>query len=371
MKIGIITIHRSPSYGGSLQAYALFRYLSNMGYDVEIIDLLRPTHQEYRYSFKYHKMRLRFYEYIKNAFYAIGRVRSHKFDPIAYNEKFVEFNKQLKLSKTYTRIDDIYSTPPNYDVYITGSDQVWNPAQPYAMEPYFLTFVNSGRKISYAASVGLEDLLPKERKKFKKWIEAYDCVSVREISIKKYLESFIDKKIERVADPSFLLSRNEWQSISIKPEHNNYILLFELRHNPLLINYCKQLASQSGKSLFVLGQKEPISDEYTTINDAGPLEFIGYIEEADMVITDSFHGTVFSIIMNTCNFYTYIAPGNKKGSRIIDLLKLHNISNHLLDSSLTQTWDNLSGNEINREIVDECYHREQKLSQDFLTHSLM
>ena len=372
MKIGIITIHRSPSYGGSLQAYALYKYLFNLGYDVEIIDLLRPTHQGYLYSLKYHRMRIGFMEYLKNTIYAILRISSNKFDSIAYNEKFVEFNKLLKLSRTYKSVNDIYENPPTYDVYITGSDQVWNPAQPYAMAPYFLTFVKSGRKVSYAASVGLADLLPNEKCLFKKWIEAYDFVSVREISIKKYFESFVNIRIERVADPTFLLARQEWQGISVKPDYKNYILLFELSHNPQLVEFCKKLSIQSGKQLVVLGQKEPLCRDksYITINNAGPLEFIGYIGSADLVITDSFHGTVFSIIMYACNFYTYIAPRNKRGSRIIDLLSLHNVSDHLLDTSLSQNWEELSGNEINWSIVNDCYYREQNMSQEFLNKSL-
>lgn len=373
MKIGIITIHRSPSYGGSLQAYALYKYLSNIGHDVEIIDLLRPTHQEYKYSFKYHKMRIGFLKYVKNTIFAILRLKSRRHDPEAYNENFVLFNNKIRLSKTYKSIDELYKNPPVYDVYITGSDQVWNPAQPYALEPYFLTFVRSGRKVSYAASVGLLELLPAEKRKFKLWIENYDYVSVRESSIKQYLESFVNKQIRRVADPSFLLKRKEWQSISKKPNLSGYILLFELKHNQELFKFCMQLSIQSGKRLVVLGQKEPVSpnNSFMVVKDAGPLEFIGFIANADMVITDSFHGTVFSIIMNTQNFYTYIAKGNKKGSRIIDLLNQFNIPDHLLDTSLMQTWDELSHNKIDREVVDGCYNKEQQQSQDYLNKCLI
>lgn len=96
--------------------------------------------------------------------------------------KFQDFNSQIRLSKPYRGIDELYRNPPEYDVYITGSDQVWNPTQNYCLEPYFLTFVKNknARKISYASSIGIDQLLPKEKKDFKRWLSSYNSISVRE-----------------------------------------------------------------------------------------------------------------------------------------------------------------------------------------------
>lgn len=376
MRIGIITIHRSPSYGGSLQAFALYKYLEKKGHDVEVIDLLRPTHKKYRDSYKHFHSRASFVSKVCSVVKSFLHLSFNHYDKKTYNSKFESFNKSIKLSKTYRSVDDLYNNPPIYDVYVTGSDQVWNPNQPYIIEPYFLTFVHRGcgKKISYAASVGLSILRPKEKKLFKHWIEQYDRVSVREQSIKEYLATFVNKSIARVADPTYLLDRHYWKSIAHKPNFEfPYILLFELGHNIELVNFCKRLSQQSGHKLIILGQKEPksLGDDYMVVNDAGPLEFIGFIEKAEMVITDSFHGTIFSIIMETQNFFSYIAPGNKKGSRIIDLLFQHNISDHLLIPDLKQTWAELSNNHLNKQELDRVFDREQSLSRRFLDESLI
>jgi hypothetical protein len=106
------------------------------------------------------------------------------------------------------------------------------------------------------------------------------------------------------------------------------------------------------------------------VNTAGPKEFLGYFANADMVITDSFHGTVFSIIMESKNFYSYIAPENEKGNRIIDLLRQHKAEDHLLVPDLKQTWNELSKNCLRKEVLDACYHEEQNISRDFLKKSL-
>ena len=375
MKIGIITIHCSPSYGGSLQAFALYKYIELHGHDAEIIDLLRPTHREYRHSIRHFRLREKLLAKIGSVFQGILHTNIKMSKGNRYNEKFEEFNKMIKLGKTYQSVDELYRHPPRYDVYLTGSDQVWNPIQPYITEPYFLTFVskNDGRKIAYAASVGLSELSQKEKKLYKKWIEDYDYVAVREQSLKTYLETFVDKPISRVADPTFLLDRIFWKKIALYPnEKEPYILLFELRHNRDLILFCRRLSEQSGFKLIVLGQCENVSNQagYDVVNTAGPKEFLGFIGNAEMVITDSFHGTVFSIIMEAKNFYSYIAPGNKKGSRITDLLAQHRAKDHLLVPDLKQTWSELFNNHLRKEELDVCYLAEQKLSRDFLNESL-
>lgn len=375
MKIGIITIHCSPSYGGSLQAFALYKYLEQQGHDTEVIDLLRPTHSEYRHSIWHFRLRENLISKILCVIQGVLHFNMKGSKGKRYNEKFDEFNKMIKLGKTYQSVDELYRHPPRYDVYMTGSDQVWNPIQPYITEPYFLTFVSKkdGRKIAYAASVGLSELSQKEKKLYKKWIEDYDYVAVREQSLKTYLDKFVNKPIFRVADPTFLLDRNYWKKIASYPnEKQPYILLFELRHNRDLILFCRRLSEQSGIKLIVLGQSEPDNHhfDYDVVNTAGPKEFLGYIGNAEMVITDSFHGTVFSIIMEAKNFYSYIAPGNKKGNRITDLLIQHRAKDHLLVPDLKQTWSELFNNHLRKDKLDACYLAEQKLSWEFLNKSL-
>lgn len=375
MKIGIITIHKSPSYGGSLQSYALYKYLKDAGHNVEIIDLYRPAHEGYRCSLKHQYNRTSFINKIKNVIRFVFRIKTSKRINPEYNENFIKFNSYIKLSKPYHGVDELYANPPSYDIYITGSDQVWNPLQPYLIEPYFLTFVRNknARKISYAASMGINQLYPKEKKLFKSWIEKYDAVSVREEELKDYLQQFINKDIIRVADPTFLVDKNIWKELSIGTVPTfKYILLFELDNNNKLLSFTKRISLQANIPLIVIGQNkvESIDKTYITVKDAGPSEFLSYIKNAEMVITDSFHGTVFSIIMETKNFYSYISPDSIKGSRITDLLKTFKIETHLLNPDLKQSWSELINNKLNKSDIQTIYEHEQKLSRNFLDKNL-
>lgn len=138
------------------------------------------------------------------------------------------FNSEISLSKPYRSIDELYANPPKYDLYITGSDQVWNPTQNYCLEPYFLTFVaeGQGKKISYASSIGINDLTIKEKSLFKKWLSSYDAISIREKQGKVLLQSFINRDIKQVPDPTFLLSMDFWREMAIRPQFNEKYILF-------------------------------------------------------------------------------------------------------------------------------------------------
>lgn len=375
--IGIITIHNSPNYGACLQSYALYKYLEDKGCDVEIIDLHRPNaYEDYVPSKRYtcsRPVKLSLKQRAIKKFKSILGIRERKtslYNPNA-KKKFDAFNASIKLSRPYRSIEDLYANPPEYDLYISGSDQLWNPTQAYCLEPYFLTFVPHGRgkKISFATSLGITELRDNEKSNFKKWLEQYDGISVREHQAKELLSSFVDKEIEQVADPTFLISPDEWRSVAVLPDmEQSYILLFTLSHNPTMLEYAQKLSATSGKRLIVLGQIQPLPEEgeYLAVTDAGPREFMGYIQQAEMVLTDSFHCTVFSLLLGPRNFYTYIAPTNRRGSRIVDLLSTFGLASHLLDSSLCQNWEELDKNTINRKEVMSVIEKESIRSQAFL-----
>ena len=376
MKVGIITIHNSPSYGACLQTFALWKYISGIGVDCEVIDLRRPTHLDYKYSRHFHPMRAQavswkgqMMSYMQRM---INYIRKNSSQSIKY-QRFEEFNNQIRFSKRYRGLDELYVNPPQYDVYITGSDQVWNPMQPYCMEPYFLTFVNNpdSVKISYASSIGLADLRPNEKEKFASWLESYDAIGVREVAAQKLLATFSSKPTTRVLDPTFLLKRECWESIAVVPELKRpYILLFTLSYHPRLIRLVHEMSKKTNSLLVIIAPDSNHLEQVdcVVVNDAGPKEFLGYIKDAVMIVTDSFHGTVFSMLVGRGNFYSYIGKNNKKGSRIIDLLKLFNLENHLLSSSLQDDISILLQNRLDREVLDHSIEIERNKSMDFLAH---
>ena len=380
-KVGIITIHNSPNYGACLQSYALYRYIQQQGNDVEIIDLHRPfAYEDYIPSKKYvssRSVKRSLLSRIKGnvkSFIGIKPKKSSLYSPSAI-KKFDEFNSVIKLSKPYRGIDELYANPPLYDLYISGSDQLWNPTQDYCLEPYFLTFVpkGQGKKISYATSVGITDLRDNEKKDFAKWLNLYDDISVREYQAQSLLQGLLaDKKVNQVADPTFLLDPKDWKNMAVKPKQSKYILMFTLQHRPEVLEYCLQLSKQSGLPLIELGQVQPdvLDGSYTAVKDAGPREFLGYIENAELVITDSFHCTVFSLIMGANNFYTYIAPTNQRGSRIIDLLNTYQTIEHLLSPDLNVSFDTLMGSQIPHQKVNMIMKLERARSRDFINKYL-
>ena len=254
---------------------------------------------------------------------------------------------------------------------MTGSDQVWNPQQAYCIEPYFLTFVNNGgKKISYAASIGLKDLLSEEKEKFAQWLESYDAIGVREKSAQELLTSFMNKPTTLVLDPTFLLDKESWQKEAVFPTvEKPYILLFSLFTPPNILNFAKRIAKESNKQLIVLApNKKEVIEGGLLVNDAGPREFLGYFCQADMVITDSFHGTVFSMIMEAGNFFSYIAPNNRRGSRIVDLLSLFQLEDHLLSPELKETAIELQSHQIDLSILKERIKEERAKSISFLAN---
>lgn len=379
--IGIITIHNSQNnYGGVLQCYALYYYLVSQGYPTEIIDLRRPNHPDFISSIRYRNMRSKYRistiikGYIKEIFH-IRKLRNPNFRPTWNAEagvKFDAFNSMMKLSVPYSYIPDIYKTPPYYDVYISGSDQLWNPEQPYCLEPYFLTFVkgNKCKKVSYATSIGISSLFENEKKLFAKWLLSYDNISVRESEGQKLLSSFVKKPIEKVPDPTMLLEPDFWTSLEVKPQFEcPYILVFSLFREKSLLEKAISMAKEANMLVCVIDQNypgNPISS-VKIVNNAGPCDFIGLIHHASLVITDSFHCTDFSIITGTKNFYTYINPENKRGSRIIDLLKTFHLSGHLItDVNQLQNYKSISNICIDKDMTRAILISEQKIGRSFL-----
>lgn len=374
MKIGIITIHNSPNYGACLQSFALWKFLIDNGYDCEIIDLHRPCNEDYVFSNQYLPCRFNEPNFIRRIKTLVKKIIGRKefFLQEETKRKFEEFNSQVRLGHPYCGIDELYANPPQYDIYISGSDQVWNPAHPFCIEPYLLTFVPAGKKkISYASSIGITDLTEKEINLFKNALEKYDAISVRELQAKKLLEKILNKDIYQVADPTFLLSTEKWKSIAVFPKNKEkYILLFALRNDIKMLEYALTLGKQSGLKIVYLTTAQPKSTgEYEAVDTAGPREWIGYIANAEIVITDSFHGTVFSIITGCNNFFTRIANESLRGSRITDLLDKFDLNNHLLKSDMSQTYRDLTKIPINHGYVSmvmksECERAKQYLAQN-------
>lgn len=342
MKIGIITIHKSPNYGGSLQAFALYHYLINKGMNCELVDLYRPSIKGYVKSEKY--KRLVKDKELNHSFFSLLKhwliqkvdkwyIKSHKQQLERKSKRFQSFFDEIAYSKPYVSIDRLYEDSLDYDILITGSDQVWNPTMRYNIEPFFLTFAPSvSKKISYASSIGLNTIPRELQDQYRKWLNDYTAIGVREEQAKMIIHELLpSKEIEVVCDPTLLLSSDYWIERADLPEEKGYLLCFTLSYNKALYDYATKIAKEKGLQMIVFshGAKEESYPNVKLVYDAGPLQWIGWINNSHTVITDSFHATIFSMHCRK-PFQTYISASSKRGSRIEELLNRVGLEKHLI-----------------------------------------
>lgn len=332
MKIKTITCHRVYNYGASLQAYALQHYLEKLGHDVEIIDYW-PEQFHRRYNLWYIPRNSKYRKIVdKLPFlrYPLGLLKNKgKLKTWGRKNAFIEFeNKYLHITSTrYLTSDELKSDPPNADIYITGSDQVWNTDMENGRYPaYYLDF---GRKeikrVSYAASFGIpvvndeyKDFVTNELKKI-------DQISVREKSGLKILDSLGIRGGVSVVDPVFLLSNNEWNKLSNYAadyglQRNGYILVYDFLHNDTRIyDIASKLSKYKKLPIVSINDYSWIKYADKNINCAGPTEFLKLIQNASSVVCNSFHATAFSVLFSK-EFYVYPLIGQRNSSRMKDFL---------------------------------------------------
>ncbi len=327
-KIGIITMHTPINYGSYLQTFALSKTIKELGYDVEIIN--------YRYPTEYHrnhqqcpntKIRKNTKEFLKEVIIFLCNFIVKSSDTKLQKKLDEFYDKYIKLTKPYLSYEELENDPPAYDIYITGSDQVWNPQNVGYDKAYLLSWVKSKtKKIAYSASFGLKELPEEYHDLYRNELLKYDYISTRETS--PIIPQLLGKNNIVVVDPTFLLDREKWLLLAgNKPIiKGKYILCYILsyRYNPYpyiysLINHLKK---ETGfKVVFLDNDPIRIIHGYHLANNTSPLEFVNLFMHSSLVITTSFHGTAFAINANK-PFLTVVDSGandNRQLSLIRDL----------------------------------------------------
>lgn len=343
MKICTITSHDVYNYGASLQAFALMTFLKNRGHDVHIIDYI-PRYEIRRYTFS-HIHEGTIYDKLCRKVPFLRR-----FIAIIYNRKdflflkrkrtFDKFTKcMLNLtSKTYHCNNDLIQDKPYADLYIAGSDQIWNTNHGKGKDPaFYLDFVHDqSRCISYAASFATPYICSQYVEFVRNGLKNFRSISVRERTGVEIAGS-LGYSVTQVLDPTFLLSRREWESIVNNnceivnaKSNDSYLLLYNFVEEASDVdNYAIKLAREKGLKIISLNDGYIRNFADKNINNAGPLEFVWWIKNADVVVSNSFHATVFSIIFNV-DFYTFPLTGANSSSRMSDLLSLLKLENRFM-----------------------------------------
>lgn len=358
--VGIITFHCSYNYGSALQAYALQTYVESLGYTVKIIDFVMKEDFE-----QYRLFRTSLYRrQLKSLGADILFFPFHVKRKISF-EKFAQ--RKMNLSeKRYYSCEELKDLNDIIDIFICGSDQIWNIDCTHGIEPaYFLEFVDDKkRRIAYAPSLAHTNFEMNNKDELKKLLDRFDAISVREESTVPYLQSILEREIKTVLDPTLLLNKSDYlQLVDSKFEGEKYIFVYLLEENKELIQYSEELQKTTGYQLYYVSSKVNCGFlRGKNLFGISPEKFLSCIHHAEYVITNSFHATVFSILFNK-QFCTF--PTKRSSARMIDLLEKLDLQNRMFDLNF-----NLD-NKIDYEMVEDKIKALREESIYFLKSALI
>jgi hypothetical protein len=329
MKIALITIHCTTNYGAALQAYATKKILSQFG-EVNIIDYQNRflAHQVdlIRFDATRHGI-LKFMHDLLRLPYRIITLKKFR--------RFVQSN--FDLTPKLTAGELTIGKANKYDVYVCGSDQIWNPeivSVNKVVDPiFFLSFAPKGvKKISYGSSIGHYHYSLEERRQVADYLKEFSLITTREDDgVEKLSKILPDKDIHHVLDPTLLFSKKEWLEafqISAGKSEKKYLLVYSVPRTELLKKAVKYYANKTGLEVVVIDQALfPLVKANRYIRSGGLVEFVELFANADFVVTDSFHGVCFSV--NFGKPFIAISPG-KRANRITSLLTLLGIKGRLV-----------------------------------------
>lgn len=300
MKVAFITRHKPSNYGSLLQTYATQQAIEALGHEAICVNYIRtdelPENQVKTYLAISRWNKNWFTRFLYRitqtpVFFLAGR----RFD--CYRKKYLHltdhiWNTEEQLAKELLQAD----------IYMTGSDQVWNTVGTGVIDPaYFLTFVpDNKKKISYAGCFGTKSIAAENREQITAWLKRYKHITVREKSGVKIVKS-LGLDAEQVLDPTFLLSPETWLGLLPEKEKKKpYVLVYQLHPNKSFESYAKEFAKQKHMELIRINPYiHHIRKPGRFLFCPPPEEFLWYIKNADYFLTDSFHGTAFALILNT------------------------------------------------------------------------
>jgi len=307
MLIRTVTFQRTHNCGAAMQAYALMKYLQSLGNRVEILD--------YRPDWLYDCNK---------------PLKTFLNNPSVKNLLLMPF-VMLSTFKFFAFVRDCCCvTAPVYckdgikklsacDMYVAGSDQIWNPRLTKGLDDvYLLNFPTEGKKIAYSASCGLDNLADDIMLPIVQAVHSFNGVAVREHYLENKLHEYGVEKAICVLDPVFLLNKEEYRKIAIPAKHKKYLLLYTMAaRSPQFLKFAKRLAEHYGLMILDTGSIRKKWPADCVEWNYGPREWLGLIDGADFVLTNSFHGTALSIVFRK---NVYVMTAGDVSSRLHSVL---------------------------------------------------
>lgn len=362
-KVSVITLHRVTNFGSLLQTYATETIIKRMGYEVEIIDFV-PEGLSFKRAI-----------WPKNSVFT---KKVLKFLPLficnLYQFRMADMflKRYISLSpQKYDNYTELAKADIKSNIFLSGSDQVWNiqnnnPQQD--LGAYYLSFINELPKIAYAGSFGREEFNNEEKSIVKDWLKKYNAISVREDSGLRILKD-MELTGVHVVDPTFLITKDEWSTFcsqnSICAPKEGYVFVYNLNRNKLLEEIALKVAKKYNLGIVNFADTfEFIPGAYNKLFNT-PLDFLAYLSNAEYVITDSFHGTSFSINMEK-QFITVAAP--KYNTRIESVLRMMHCEERLVKT--VDAAMELCENPIDYSVITPIVNYNREQSKQFLENAL-
>lgn len=371
-KVGIVTLYRGYNYGTSLQAYALKTVIESLGYKAEIIWSKENAHsgRDIR-LIKILRMGMRMLRHpqlFKTTFNGYKKSLGAPVDA-EIKQKFIDFEEKylqvIGMSKCELKR---YAKSKDTAAVVCGSDQIWSAAGANVEPLYYLRFAPQQKRVAYAPSFGASEIPSYNRAIIKKYISEFNRISVREDRGAEMIKDLLGIEVPVLVDPTLLLGWDEWR---IGETAKDYILLYFLDEpNDDVIAYIQQLNTHLDVDIYALPYRFEQYDKLPFIKYmmAGPKEFVSLVANATLVVTDSFHGTAFSINFNV-PFYTFARNygGVQQTSRITSLLHIlglesQYIDGHQQDRKLMPTVDFKKANAVLTE--------QRKLAKSYLQEAI-
>jgi coenzyme F420-reducing hydrogenase beta subunit len=303
LKAGLLTFYHLHHYGAILQAAATQRALETLGWECETIDYF--VNQDTRIFRPAASPSLAASDAYNALHYPAVRRRWQRFED--FSRSFLRLT-----DRRYESREELRRAELPYDLLVSGSDQIWNPTifPDRRFDPVFFGAFSPLRKIAYAPSFGVARLPEGMEEELKGYLEGFSHLSVREVSGREIVREASGREAAVVLDPTLLLTAAEWSALAADPalREKEYILCYGISRSGALEPYIRRLAEETGLPVVQLcGTRRKLHPKARMISDAGPAEFLGLFQRAAYVCTNSFHGTVFSVLFQR-PFFTAVAP---------------------------------------------------------------
>lgn len=368
-KVGTVTFHASYNYGSCLQAYALQKYITNISNNeikYEIINLRNKVQKE-MFATPYEKKGLK--NFLKKIIYL-----NVKKDLKRKNALFENFIcEKLNITKEFESLEELKKANLKYDYLISGSDQIWNLNAKDFDWSYYLEFSDKSKKISYAASFGpkKQNFTNEEKIRLKKDLNNYSAISVREEGSAENVRNLINKNPLIHIDPTMLLTKEEWIALAKESKNflpkDKYILLYDIHSEEETFEIAKRISKLTNMSVIFPkdNTKVHVFHHFVKKYDNGPIEFLDLINNAELVLSSSFHGTVFSILLQK----PFYAINGMKDLRISTLLKTMELESRSIDSNFLES-QIINYKDINFDKSLRILENERKKSKEYLMKEL-